>query len=363
MRFIQPRPSSIVAALYTARDLGVDLAILHGPSGCSFKHARLLEEDGMRCLTTSLSDNDFIFGGKNSLIDVLRYAEQEFSPKRIAVIGTCVSMIIGEDLQAIVKSSEISTQTIAVDIHAGFSENIDGVIAVLIQAENKGWISSEELKRQTHLLQGANRVERERGAATKSYIAPSRGDIKHLAATALLEKMTSKKRGMCIMNAKKETAYMFIDPLLAVYEVARDLNLDTEISYYANLDGGGLKRVSAMAQGIDAECNERGLSLTHTGSLDEYGILGDEIGARIAQENPDFLLISGVPHAIPAKYITPFCVSITNGPRQYQPLKEQGHDFVVVEIDLHPHVLGVNTIQESEFGAVLRSLKGTQKQE
>ena len=53
MKYMHPRPSSIVAALYTARDLNVDVAILHGPSGCSFKHARLLEEDGMlRDLTT-----------------------------------------------------------------------------------------------------------------------------------------------------------------------------------------------------------------------------------------------------------------------------------------------------------------------
>ena len=66
---MHPRPSSIVAALYTARDLGVDVAILHGPSGCSFKHARLLEEDGMRVLTTSLADNEFIFGGQSPLED------------------------------------------------------------------------------------------------------------------------------------------------------------------------------------------------------------------------------------------------------------------------------------------------------
>lgn len=37
---IHPRPSSIVASLYTLRDLNVDVAILHGPPGCSFKHAR-----------------------------------------------------------------------------------------------------------------------------------------------------------------------------------------------------------------------------------------------------------------------------------------------------------------------------------
>ena len=88
MQYIQPRPSSIVAALYTARDLGCDLAILHGPSGCSFKHARLLEEDGLRVLTTSLADNEFIFGGHEALEHVLQYAEKTFTPTRIAVVGT-----------------------------------------------------------------------------------------------------------------------------------------------------------------------------------------------------------------------------------------------------------------------------------
>ncbi|KXS41549.1 MAG: methanoproteinis marker 13 metalloprotein, partial [Methanohalophilus sp. T328-1] len=45
LSIMHPRPSSIVAALYTLRDLNVEVAILHGPPGCSFKHARLLEED------------------------------------------------------------------------------------------------------------------------------------------------------------------------------------------------------------------------------------------------------------------------------------------------------------------------------
>ncbi|HJK03552.1 MAG TPA: Ni-sirohydrochlorin a,c-diamide reductive cyclase catalytic subunit, partial [Methanocorpusculum sp.] len=48
--------------------------------------------------------------------------------------------------------------------------------------------------------------------------------------------------------------------------------------------------------------------------------------------------------------------SVTNGPRQVSPLKEQGHAYVMVEIDLHPKTLGVHEIVESEFGAVLRSV-------
>ena len=80
-RFMHPRPSSIVAALYTARDLEVDVAILHGPSGCSFKHARLLEEDGMRVLTTALADNEFIFGGQKPLEGVLQVRGSAFLSK------------------------------------------------------------------------------------------------------------------------------------------------------------------------------------------------------------------------------------------------------------------------------------------
>jgi Nitrogenase molybdenum-iron protein, alpha and beta chains len=152
MQYIQPRPSSIVAALYTVRDLEVDVAILHGPSGCSFKHARLLEEDGLHVLTTSLSDNEFIFGGQSALEQVLRYAEGRFSPRRMAVIGTCVSMIIGEDMEAAIESAGIHTPTIAVPIHAGYRENISGVTAALEAAVPAGWISSEELERQRFLL-------------------------------------------------------------------------------------------------------------------------------------------------------------------------------------------------------------------
>ena len=51
------RQSVIVAALYTLRDLDVDAAVLHGPAGCSSKHSRLLEEDGMRVSTTAMNDN------------------------------------------------------------------------------------------------------------------------------------------------------------------------------------------------------------------------------------------------------------------------------------------------------------------
>lgn len=353
MKYMHPRPSSIVAALYTARDLTVDVAILHGPSGCSFKHARLLEEDGMRVLTTSLADNEFIFGGQKPLEDVLRYAEDHFKPRRMAVIGTCVSMIIGEDLPSAVDGAGIITPTIAVDIHAGYLENIAGVLSTLEAAEQAGWITAEELERQRYMMGKATEVERLRGAASERYIEPSRGDLKHTAAQHLLALARSGKHGIAILNAKKETAYMFADELLALHDVCPD----AAITYIANLEQRGLPKTRADAQVILDGMGEKGVTPELVGALDEYGANGDALGKRIVELAPAFALIAGVPHAIPQEYTRGVeCFSITNGPRQVAPLHALGHEHVIVEIDLHPKTLGVRNIVESEFGAVLRSL-------
>jgi putative methanogenesis marker 13 metalloprotein len=353
MKSMHPRPSSIVAALYTARDLNVDVAILHGPSGCSFKHARLLEEDGMRVLTTSLADNEFIFGGQTPLETVLRYAEDNFSPKRMAVIGTCVAMIIGEDLQSAIDGAGVTTPTIAVDIHAGYPENIAGVLLTLEAAQAAGWITDEELTRQRFMMEKANEVERMRGAAYKAYIKPSRGDLKHLAAQRLIELAQGGKKGVAVLNAKKETAYMFIDELIALH----DRCPGADISYLVNLDQRGLPKTRADAKIILDELIARGIQPRIIGALDEYGANGEALGHELRTLAPAFALIAGVPHAIPPEFTNGIeCFSITNGPRQVEPLREIGHQHVIVEVDLHPKTLGVRHIVESEFGAVLRSI-------
>ena len=172
----------------------------------------------------------------------------------MAVIGTCVSMIIGEDLSSAVEQSGITTQVISVDIHAGYPENIDGVIATLIPAAEAGWISKEELDRQKFLLAKANEVERARGAASKVYIEPSRGDLKHKVAEALISEAGSKKRGVAIMNAKKETAYMFADELIALHEVCPG----ADITYIANLEDRGLPKVRRDAARIQNAFREAG---------------------------------------------------------------------------------------------------------
>lgn len=358
---IHPRPSSIVAALYTLRDLNVDVAILHGPPGCSFKHARLLEEDGIHVVTTALDENGFVFGGRRELSSVLEKVNEMFHPKLIGVVGTCASMIIGEELHEPVMDADLDVPVIEVEVHAGYANNTKGVLITLESALDIGVIDREEFERQKVLLEEATEVEKRHGAASKEYLAPSRGDLKYKVAQHIIELLKEGKKGLVIMNAKKETGYMFADINVAVHEVASRLGVSGNVVNMANLDESlGLPRVRDHARNIMHDLKEKGVQIHDiTGGLDEYPIAGNVVDELIAKKyaDHDFAVITGVPHAIPMDHISHMeIISVTNGPRQVVPLKEMGHRHVVVEIDLHPKTLGVNHIVESELGATLREM-------
>ncbi|WP_407355814.1 Ni-sirohydrochlorin a,c-diamide reductive cyclase catalytic subunit [Methanolobus sp. WCC5] len=358
---IHPRPSSIVAALYTLRDLNVDVAILHGPPGCSFKHARLLEEDGIHVVTTALDENGFVFGGRDELSSLLVKVNEMFSPKLIGVVGTCASMIIGEELREPVLDANLDVPVIEVEVHAGYPNNTKGVLMALEAACEAGVIDDQELQRQRHLLEEATNVEKRHGAASREYLAPSRGDLKFKVAEKIIANLKEGKRCLTIMNAKKETGYMFADITVAINEVAAQLGMEANVINMANVDDTvGLPRVRHHAKSITDDFREKNVTIHEIiGGMDEYPIAGEKVSELIAEKYSDFdfAVITGVPHAIPMDQLRGMqIISVTNGPRQVLPLKEMGHEHVIVEIDLHPKTLGVNHIVESEFGATLREV-------
>jgi hypothetical protein len=172
--------------------------------------------------------------------------------------------------------------------------------------------------------------------------------------------MRQGKKGVSVLNAKKETAYMFADVHLAVAEVARKLGAPAP-ALIANLDRqAGLPRIRRYADTISATFAANGLAVDHvTGGLDEYPMAGDNAAVIIKERYSacDYAVISGLPHGIPADALKGMEIfSITNGPRTVAPLKKQGHHHVLVEIDLHPKTLGVNCVVPSEFGDTLRSM-------
>ena len=354
---MHPRPSPIAASLYTLRDLKVDVIILHGPQGCCFRTGRLLENDGVRVVTTAMSENDFIFGASEKLEDTLIKVDEMFSPKLIGVVGTCVSMIIGEDMKEAVKNANIKAKVITVESHGGLGEgdNTEGAIAVLNAAASEGIIPKNEMERQNKMLQLATKIEKTRGMAQGKYIKPSNGDNKVKIAKILLEGFERGDKIALVLNAKKETSYLFSDILRIPFAKFYPNNKATII---ANLQKDvGLPRIRQHAVNITEELLDSDVKINFiTGALDEYPVTGEAAIQILKNGKFDMVVVAGVPHALPIEKIETTLIAITDGPRLVEPLKNLGYTHVITELDAHAKTLGTSSIVISDFGEVLRGL-------
>jgi len=353
---LHPRPSAIAASMYTLRDLGVDAILLHGPAGCNFRTSRILEEDGVRVFTTSMTEYDFIFGGRDRLLRVLKRIDEEFSFRLIGVVGTCASMIIGEDMEAAIADAGLDMDVIVVETHGGYAENTTGAIKALEAARRKGLISEKEFLRQKKILLAATRVEEDKGMASVEYITPSRGDDKLEAARRIISEARSRGRLTLILNAKKELAYIFSDMLLALHEALG--GEDVTVTTVANLDPGlGLPRIRGYARKILEELSMNGVRIDHlSGGLDEYALSGEAAYRWVRDEvdDPGVVVVLGNPNPVTPLPDAALNIAVTNGPREVMPLKKMGYDPVVVELDAHSLVVGVSGIVRSEFGEIIR---------
>ncbi len=354
---LHPRPSPIAASLYTLRDMNADVIILHGPHGCCFRTGRLLENDGVRVVTTAMSENDFIFGASGKLEETLHKVDEMFSPKLVGVVGTCVSMIIGEDMKEAVKNANINAKVLIVESHGGLGEgdNTEGAIAVLNAASNEGVIPIIEMERQNKMLQLATEIEKTRGMAQGGYIKPSYGDNKVKVAKILLESYENGDKIALVLNAKKETSYLFSDILKIPFE---KVNPNNKVTIIANLDERvGLPRIRQHAVNIKNELSENGIIIDElTGGLDEYPITG-KVAVKILNQNKfDMIVVAGVPHALPIEEVETISIAVTDGPRLVEPLKKLGYTYVVTELDAHAKTLGTDRIVPSDFGDSLKGL-------
>ncbi len=353
---MHPRPSPIAASLYTLRDMNVDVIIMHGPNGCCFRTGRLLESDGVRVLTTAMAENDFILGAGEKLEETLIEAYDMFNPKLMGVVGTCASMIIGEDLKEAISNADLPCTVIPVESHGGSGEgdNTVGAIMVLESAVECGVIPESEAERQIEMLEKATEVEKTRGMAQGKYIKPNFGDSKESVAKTLVGAIKDGKKVAFVHNAKKETSYLFADIINFDYT---KINKDNKPIIVANLDENiGLERIRNHAKNIK---DELPMDIDYiTGGLDEYPITANVAADYLKDEELDLIVVFGVPHAFPIEEFDVESIAITDGPRLVEPLKDLGYDHVVAERDAHSKTLGTDKIVFSDFGGMIRSTIG-----
>lgn len=351
---MHPRPNPIVAAMYTVRDMDVDVIVMHGPAGCSFMASRPLENAGVRVVTSAMRDRDLIFGGADSLVRVLKEVKNNFSPKVVAVVGTCASTIIGDDIgTAIRKVDWGDTVCFAVDCHGCMDSNTDGAIRALTAGAKAGVISDGERERQTALLKAASELERNRGMASKRYLSPAASPTKLHVCRAIANALKGGKRVAVVMLAKKELAYRFADLFIAVDEARRAYGGET--LFVANLDGTkGLPKIRRYCSEILAELDADGVEIDRiVGGLDEYAIAGDEMRKEIDSFEPDLRVFIGICHAYPD--LRREDILITDQPRELANYLSQQFS-ALGEVSSHNMVMGVHGIVHLETADTLREV-------
>ena len=349
-----PRPNPIVAAMYTARDMDVDVIVMHGPAGCSFMASRPLENAGVRIMTSSMTENDLIFGGSPSLEKVLEEAKSRFDPRSIAVIGTCASSIIGDDIGATIGHVDMGdTVCFPIDCHGCLSNNTEGAIRALRAGAEAGLIPMEEADRQTALLKAATELERSRGMTSRAYISPASSPTKLSVCRRIADTLSEGGRVAVVMLAKKELAYRFADMFSAVDLARRKLGGET--FFIGNLDPGkGLPRIRRYCNDISRDLESCGVRLDAVvGGLDEYAVVGDRMFAEVEAFSPDLTVVLGICHGYPR--LDEGCVLVTDQPRELGNYLMQGL-AAVGEAGSHSLVMGAEGIVTLETAQTLREL-------
>ena len=102
--------------------------LVHGPIACagnswggrgSLSSGPTLYKMGF---TTDLSENDIIFGGEKKLYKAIQDIQEKYNPAAVFVYSTCVTALIGDDLDAVCKAAAEKFELPVVPVHApGFS--------------------------------------------------------------------------------------------------------------------------------------------------------------------------------------------------------------------------------------------------
>ena len=354
MKIIHPRPNPIVAAMYTLRDMDVDVIVVHGPAGCCFMASRSIEEAGVRVVTTGITDNDLVFGAVESLIETLRMVKEKFDPKTVAVIGTCASMIIGEDMQAAIRRADIGCTVFSVDCHGCMKDNTSGAIKAIESAAVAGVIPSDEAKRQTEMMHAATELEKRNGMAARDYLSPTRGPTKMGIARKIIETMKNGGSVTAVIIAKKELIYRFADLFLVLDEVKKKVGGKTR--FIANIDKDiGLPRIRRYANDVLTEMESKGVKVDEVvGGLDEYAVIGERIKDTVDKTPYDLLIVVGIAHSYPD--IPKDAILITDQPRQLANYLNSGYVNSVGEIASHSMVMGTRNIVPLETADTIREM-------
>ena len=98
-----------LGAVFAAVGFEGTLPFVHGSQGCVAyyrSHFSRHFKEPTSCVSSSMTEDAAVFGGLNNMIDGLANAYSLYKPKMIAVSTTCMAEVIGDDLNAFIKTAK-----------------------------------------------------------------------------------------------------------------------------------------------------------------------------------------------------------------------------------------------------------------
>ena len=97
-----------LGAVFVAVGFEKTLPFVHGSQGCVAyyrSHFSRHFKEPTSCVSSSMTEDAAVFGGLNNMIDGLANSYSMYKPKMIAVSTTCMAEVIGDDLNAFIKTA------------------------------------------------------------------------------------------------------------------------------------------------------------------------------------------------------------------------------------------------------------------
>ncbi|MFG1240406.1 nitrogenase molybdenum-iron protein subunit beta [Xanthobacter autotrophicus DSM 597] len=98
-----------LGAVFVAVGFEHTIPFVHGSQGCVAYYRSHLSrhfKEPSSCVSSSMTEDAAVFGGLNNMIDGLANTYSMYKPKMIAVSTTCMAEVIGDDLNAFIKTAK-----------------------------------------------------------------------------------------------------------------------------------------------------------------------------------------------------------------------------------------------------------------
>jgi nitrogenase molybdenum-iron protein beta chain len=98
-----------LGAVFAAVGFESTLPFVHGSQGCVAyyrSHFSRHFKEPTSCVSSSMTEDAAVFGGLNNMVDGLANTYAMYKPKMIAVSTTCMAEVIGDDLNAFIKTAK-----------------------------------------------------------------------------------------------------------------------------------------------------------------------------------------------------------------------------------------------------------------